>query len=177
MVDAVGDWKWDFLCHRLPAHVLLQLAATQRPQPSFPMDTIGWRCEMIGSFRFKQHTKFDAVRWWVQWIRFESKWLATNSAAAVAGPRQQGSQPPGLSASNFTAPHWNHQADVVEAELWGIATGIELAWLLGCRHLIVESDSVARRNNEVADWLAKLVFDANFAIVTFDEPPDGTRMG
>ncbi|KAK8628401.1 hypothetical protein V6N13_064108 [Hibiscus sabdariffa] len=160
------------------------------------MDTIGWRCEMIGSFRFKQHTKFDAVRWWVQWIRFErndcifnhlteewgsiiarSKWLATNSAAAVAGPRQQGSQPPGLSASNFTAPHWNHQADVVEAELWGIATGIELAWLLGCRHLIVESDSVARRNNEVADWLAKLVFDANFAIVTFDEPPDGTRMG
>ncbi|KAK8626555.1 hypothetical protein V6N13_134196 [Hibiscus sabdariffa] len=30
---------------------------------------------------------------------------------------------------------------VVEAELWGITTGMDLAWRLGCRQLIIESDS------------------------------------
>ncbi|KAL4386403.1 hypothetical protein GQ457_09G026060 [Hibiscus cannabinus] len=33
------------------------------------------------------------------------------------------------------------RCSVVEAELWGIATGMDLAWNLGCRHLIIESDS------------------------------------
>ncbi|KAK9044983.1 hypothetical protein V6N11_058873 [Hibiscus sabdariffa] len=30
---------------------------------------------------------------------------------------------------------------------------------------------VAHHNNGVADWLAKLAFDASFDVVTFDEPP------
>ncbi|KAK8498433.1 hypothetical protein V6N12_046767 [Hibiscus sabdariffa] len=43
MVDADGDWKWELLRHRLPTPVLLRIAAIQRPKPSFPMDSIGWK--------------------------------------------------------------------------------------------------------------------------------------
>ncbi|KAK8583323.1 hypothetical protein V6N13_022030 [Hibiscus sabdariffa] len=45
------------------------------------------------------------------------------------------------------------RCSVVEAELWGIASGMEVAWSLNCRRLVVESDSaealakVARRDN------------------------------
>ncbi|KAK8598510.1 hypothetical protein V6N13_094479 [Hibiscus sabdariffa] len=102
------------------------------------------------------------------------------------------------------------RCSVVETELWGIATGMELAWLFGCWNLIVESDSadalrmlqrrspkngpftitnhlfqlcnkdwrtefskVARRNNGVADGLAKLASDASFDVNIFYEPSTG----
>ncbi|KAK8689854.1 hypothetical protein V6N13_088564 [Hibiscus sabdariffa] len=80
------------------------------------------------------------------------------------------------------------RCSVVHTELWGIATSMELAWLLGCRHLIVESDSVdavmhcecsntglpkevANRNNRWRNQLARLASNISFDIVTFDEPP------
>ncbi|KAK8496054.1 hypothetical protein V6N13_089437 [Hibiscus sabdariffa] len=91
---------------------------------------------------------------------------------------------------------------------------MELAWFLGSRDLIVESDSVDalrmlqqrstksglftiishifqlcnkdwridfskvdRRNNGVADGLAKLASDASFDVMTFDESPIGMEAG
>ncbi|KAK8713068.1 hypothetical protein V6N13_148295 [Hibiscus sabdariffa] len=33
------------------------------------------------------------------------------------------------------------RCSVLEAELWGIASGLELAWSLDCRRLVVESNS------------------------------------
>ncbi|KAK8557060.1 hypothetical protein V6N13_035165 [Hibiscus sabdariffa] len=42
MVDSAGDWIWSLLQYCLPHHILLRLAAVHRPQPSFPMDSMGW---------------------------------------------------------------------------------------------------------------------------------------
>ncbi|KAK8675932.1 hypothetical protein V6N13_033991 [Hibiscus sabdariffa] len=92
----------------------------------------------------------------------------------------------------------------------GYCHWMELAWLFGCRNLIVESDSadalhmlhrrspksgpftitnhllqlcnkdwridfskVARRNNGVADGLAKVASDASFDVIIFYEPSAG----
>ncbi|KAK8553225.1 hypothetical protein V6N13_089436 [Hibiscus sabdariffa] len=91
---------------------------------------------------------------------------------------------------------------------------MEFAWFLGCRDLIVESNSadalrmlqqhstksglftiishifqlynkdwhiafskVDRRNNGVADGLAKLASDVSFGVMTFDESPIGMEAG
>ncbi|KAK8696137.1 hypothetical protein V6N13_001274 [Hibiscus sabdariffa] len=53
MVDTKGDWKWELIQNRLPDHILLQLAAIQRPKPSFPVDSIGWKLRNDGEFSAK----------------------------------------------------------------------------------------------------------------------------
>ncbi|KAK8596669.1 hypothetical protein V6N12_065149 [Hibiscus sabdariffa] len=164
MVDTKGDWKWELIQNRLPDHILLQLAAIQRPKPSFPVDSIGWKLRNDGEFSAK--TTYQV-----------SKWLAETTIIAAAKARQlPGSistpavwNPPAegwlkLNANGARSlidgrascggvlrghnGNWIHgftkfidRCSVVEVELWGIATGMELAWSLGCRQLVVESDS------------------------------------
>ncbi|KAK8976350.1 hypothetical protein V6N11_074225 [Hibiscus sabdariffa] len=64
MVDADGDWKWELLRHRLPTPVLLRIAAIQRPKPSFPMDSIGWKLGDDKKFSIctAYHVRSDALR-------------------------------------------------------------------------------------------------------------------
>ncbi|KAK9036244.1 hypothetical protein V6N11_078252 [Hibiscus sabdariffa] len=79
------------------------------------------------------------------WIPPEEGWLKLNTDGArslVDGSASYGGV---LRDHNGK---WIHgfnkfigRCSVVEAELWGISTEMDLAWGLGCRQLIIESDS------------------------------------
>ncbi|KAK8576691.1 hypothetical protein V6N13_015124 [Hibiscus sabdariffa] len=67
MVDANGEWQWELLQNWLPVHILLQLAAIQRPMPSFPMDSIGWKLRSDGRFSIKTTYQGDFAKSGADW--------------------------------------------------------------------------------------------------------------
>ncbi|KAK8494425.1 hypothetical protein V6N12_055678 [Hibiscus sabdariffa] len=161
MVDSAGDWLWSLLQHWLPHHILLRLAAIQRPQSSFPMDSVGWGLRDDRRFSVKTTYQVRCGRMetlsttdptWKEWgsVVTRSKWLAESSAAAAITLRNQHVRLAGMGAVErhvegyygiILAFGFEGRCSVVEAELWGFVTGMEMAWALGYRQLIIESDS------------------------------------
>ncbi|KAK8694033.1 hypothetical protein V6N13_071597 [Hibiscus sabdariffa] len=90
MVDAEGEWKWELIQNRLPDHILLRIAAIQRPMPSFPVDSIGWKLRNDGRFSVKTAYQVRNERVFNNqsevWgsIITRSKWLAETIATAAA---------------------------------------------------------------------------------------------
>ncbi|KAK8698650.1 hypothetical protein V6N13_114761 [Hibiscus sabdariffa] len=184
MVDADGDWKWELFRHRFPTQVLLRIAAIQRPKPSFHMDSIGWklRDDRQFSIRTAYHVRCGE----------ESKWLASNSATAVAVSRQQLAQLPGSNTRSDTSSLWippenaiNVESDSSDALRMLQQRSSEVcSYLIGSHiHQLCKEDwqivfsKVARCNNGVADGLAKLASDSSFDVVFFDEPSGGIETG
>ncbi|KAK8594251.1 hypothetical protein V6N13_126060 [Hibiscus sabdariffa] len=126
MVDSAGDWLWSLLQHWLPHHILLRLAAIQRPQSSFPMDSVGWG--LRDDRRFSVKTTYQ-----VRCGRMET--LSTTDPTWKVERHVEGYY--GI----ILAFGFEGRCSVVEAELWGFVTGMEMAWALGYRQLIIESDS------------------------------------
>ncbi|KAK8653110.1 hypothetical protein V6N13_127125 [Hibiscus sabdariffa] len=96
MVDVEGEWKWELIQSRVPDHILLRLAATQRPMPSFPVDSIGWKLRNDG------RNKWVFIKQSEVWgsIITHSKWLAKTTVTAAAEARK-------LPVSTSTPAVWN----------------------------------------------------------------------
>ncbi|KAK8630158.1 hypothetical protein V6N13_078964 [Hibiscus sabdariffa] len=79
------------------------------------------------------------------WIPPEDGWLKLNADGARASLDGRASCGGVLRDHNGSwirgFSKFIGRCSVVEAELWGIAVGMELAWSMGCRQLIVELDS------------------------------------
>ncbi|KAK8553242.1 hypothetical protein V6N13_024309 [Hibiscus sabdariffa] len=108
MVDADGEWRWELLQNRLPVHILLRLAAIQRPMPSFPVDSIGWKLRSDG--RNDRVFNNQSEEWGS--IITRSKWLAMTTATATAAARKLPG-PPSIPAI------WNPPAEGVALQ-WKI---------------------------------------------------------
>ncbi|KAK8972532.1 hypothetical protein V6N11_081647 [Hibiscus sabdariffa] len=128
MVDSAGDWLWSLLQHWLPHHILLRLAAIQRPQSSFPMDSVGWglrddrrfsvkttyqvRCAVLWNIWRQQNDRvFNGIT--KEWgsVVTRSKWLAESSAAAAITLRNQHVRLAGMGAARTTLSLWSPPAD------------------------------------------------------------------
>ncbi|KAK8627411.1 hypothetical protein V6N13_135023 [Hibiscus sabdariffa] len=141
MVDSVGDWEWDLLRHRLSPQVLLRLAAIHRPKPSFPMDSIGWK--LREDRQFSVQTAYH-VRCGEVVCTVDPMWKVEDVDRVLSADALRMLQRRCPKSGLFTIT--GHLFQLYNKD-WCLAFS-----------------KVARRNNGVADVLAKLASDASFSV-------------
>ncbi|KAK9045415.1 hypothetical protein V6N11_059295 [Hibiscus sabdariffa] len=132
MVDGDGSWRWGQLDGLLSPLILARIADSSHEDRIWKRDLEQGRGRVhVAS---NQAWVAPSVGWWK--VNTDGSHIPVCGLAACGGVIKDCCD---MWIRGFSKSIG--RCTILEAELWGIHIGLEMAWSLGCRKLIVESDS------------------------------------